>query len=207
MTCFISTFASAPVVPVIVIERLKDAVPLAEALLQGGLHTLEVTLRTPVALAAVETIAKALPEAYVGIGTATKTSDMHDAQSAGARFAVSPGFTEALDHAAKAAELPFLPGVSNASDILHALAAGKTFVKFFPAETAGGIKALQALSAPFPDLHFCPTGGISLQSAPQYLALPQVACVGGSWVLPRDAIANQDWGRIVALAREAAAVQ
>ncbi len=199
----INNFAAAPVVPVIVINDVKQAIPMAEALLEGGLHTLEVTLRTPQALDAIQAISDALPEAYVGVGTAINAQQLRDAQSAGAHFAVSPGFTEELDRAAKELDIPLLPGVGNASDILRALAAGYEFVKFFPAEAMGGVAALKALGGPFSQLRFCPTGGIGMHNVEDYLALPQVACVGGSWVLPSDALSANDWSRIKQLASQA----
>ena len=195
-----------PVIPVIVIDRLEDAVPLARALVEGGVRVLEVTLRTPVALRAIEAIAKAVPGAIVGVGTITRPQDVADAISAGATFGVSPGLTPALADAARAAGLPLLPGVMTPSDVIAARAAGFTEMKFFPAQQAGGVGMLKALGGPFGDVTFCPTGGVTLASAPEFLALPNVACVGGSWLTPKDAVAAGDWARITQLARDVQAL-
>jgi 2-dehydro-3-deoxyphosphogluconate aldolase/(4S)-4-hydroxy-2-oxoglutarate aldolase len=199
-----STLAShGPVIPVIVLHRVEDAVPLAEALLAGGVKVLEVTLRTPVALQCIEAIAKALPEALVGAGTIRSAADAQAAQDAGSRFAVSPGYTAEVGAACRAIGLPLLPGVATASEVMAASADGLSFLKFFPALQAGGIPMLKALGGPFPDITFCPTGGISLESAPQFLALSNVKVCGGSWLTPADAVAAGDWPRITRLAREA----
>ena len=195
-----------PVIPVIVIDRLEDAVPLARALVEGGVRVLEVTLRTPVALRAVEAIARAVPGAVVGVGTITRPRDVTDALAAGALFGVSPGLTPALADAALAARLPLLPGVMTPSDVIAARAAGFTEMKLFPAQQAGGVGMLKALGGPFGDVTFCPTGGVSLSTAPDFLALPNVACVGGSWLTPKDAVDAGDWTRITRLAREAQAL-
>lgn len=199
-----STLAShGPVIPVIVLHRVEDAVPLAEALLAGGVKVLEVTLRTPVALQCIEAIAKALPEALVGAGTIRSAADAQAALDAGSRFAVSPGYTAEVGAACRAIGLPLLPGVATASEVMAASADGLSFLKFFPALQAGGIPMLKALGGPFPDITFCPTGGISLESAPQFLALSNVKVCGGSWLTPADAVAAGDWPRITRLAREA----
>jgi 2-dehydro-3-deoxyphosphogluconate aldolase / (4S)-4-hydroxy-2-oxoglutarate aldolase len=192
-----------PVIPVIVIHRLDDAVPLARALVAGGVRVLEVTLRTPVALPAMQAIIQAVPEAIVGAGTVRSPGDAQAAYDVGCRFAVSPGYTHALGKACAEIGLPLLPGVSTASEVMQAQADGINFLKFFPATAAGGIPMLKALAGPFTDVMFCPTGGITLETAPQFLALPNVKVCGGSWLTPADAMAAGDWGRITALAAEA----
>ncbi|MFF0585862.1 bifunctional 4-hydroxy-2-oxoglutarate aldolase/2-dehydro-3-deoxy-phosphogluconate aldolase [Streptomyces sp. NPDC003781] len=196
----------APVVPVVVVDDLADAVPLARALVAGGLPAIEVTLRTPVALDAIRAIAGEVPGAVVGAGTVVTAEQVAEVVAAGARFLVSPGWTEALLEAMRASGVPFLPGVSTTSEVVALLERGVREMKFFPAEAAGGTAYLKALAAPLPQARFCPTGGISPASAPEYLALPNVGCVGGSWMLPKDALAGRDWGRVEALAREAAAL-
>ncbi|GAA5006677.1 bifunctional 4-hydroxy-2-oxoglutarate aldolase/2-dehydro-3-deoxy-phosphogluconate aldolase [Streptomyces hyderabadensis] len=196
----------APVVPVVVVDDLADAVPLARALVAGGLPAIEVTLRTPVALDAIRAIAGEVPGAVVGAGTVVTAEQVAEVVAAGARFLVSPGWTEALLEAMRASGVPFLPGVSTTSEVVALLERGVREMKFFPAEAAGGTAYLKALAAPLPQARFCPTGGISPASAPEYLALPNVGCVGGSWMLPKDAVAGRDWGRVEALAREAAAL-
>jgi 2-dehydro-3-deoxyphosphogluconate aldolase / (4S)-4-hydroxy-2-oxoglutarate aldolase len=196
-----------PVIPVIVIQRLADAVPLAEALVAGGVRVLEVTLRTPVALAAIEAIARAVPQAIVGAGTVRTATDARAARDAGSAFAVSPGYTAALGAACRDAALPLLPGVASASEVMAAMADGLSFLKFFPAQQAGGVPMLKALAGPFPDIAFCPTGGITPETAPQFLALPNVKVCGGSWLTPADAVAQGDWARITRLAREAGALR
>ena len=195
-----------PVIPVIVIEDLALAVPLAKALVAGGVRVLEVTLRTPVALAAIRAIAREVPEAIVGVGTLTRPEDFTEARDAGARFGVSPGLTPALIEAAWESGLPLLPGVMTPSDVIAARLAGFRELKLFPARQAGGIGMLQALAGPFPDVTFCPTGGITAETAPEFLALSNVACVGGSWLTPKAALAAGDWGTVAALARQAAAL-
>ena len=203
-----TTLAShGPVIPVIVLHRVQDAVPLAEALLAGGVKVLEVTLRTPVALQCIEAIAKALPEALVGAGTIRNAADAQAAVDAGSRFAVSPGYTAEVGAACRSLGLPLLPGVATASEVMAASADGLSFLKFFPAMQAGGIPMLKALGGPFPDIVFCPTGGISVETAPQFLALPNVKVCGGSWLTPADAVAAGDWARITRLAREAQALR
>lgn len=197
----------APVVPVVVLEDAADAVPLARALVAGGLPAIEVTLRTAAALDAIRAIAAEVPDAVVGAGTVISPRNVSDTVAAGARFLVSPGWTDALLDAMKASGVPFLPGVSTTSEVVALLERGVTEMKFFPAGAAGGTAYLKALSAPLPQARFCPTGGISLASAPSYLALPNVGCVGGSWMVPADAVAAGDWARVERLAAEAAALR
>jgi 2-dehydro-3-deoxyphosphogluconate aldolase/(4S)-4-hydroxy-2-oxoglutarate aldolase len=196
-----------PVIPVIVIQRLQDAVPLAQALVAGGVRVLEVTMRTPVALAAIEAIARAVPEAIVGAGTIRSAADARAAKDAGSLFGVSPGYTAAVGAACRDAGLPLLPGVATASEVMAAQADGLGFLKFFPATAAGGIPMLKALAGPFPDVSFCPTGGITPETAPQFLALANVRVCGGSWLTPADAVAAGEWSRITELARAAGALR
>jgi 2-dehydro-3-deoxyphosphogluconate aldolase/(4S)-4-hydroxy-2-oxoglutarate aldolase len=196
-----------PVIPVIVLDRVDAAVPLARALVAGGVRVLEVTLRTPVALACIEAIARAVPEAIVGAGTLRSAADARAALDAGSAFGVSPGYTAVLGAACRDIGLPLLPGVATASEVMAAMADGIHFLKFFPATAAGGLPMLQALAGPFADVVFCPTGGITAQTAPQFLALPNVKVCGGSWLTPADAVAAADWGRITRLAHEAAALR
>ena len=196
-----------PVIPVIVIDRLAQAVPLARALVGGGVRVLEVTLRTSAGLDAIASIAREVPEAIVGVGTITQPQEFALSAKAGARFAVTPGLTPALIDAARHAAIPLLPGVMTPSDIIAAKAVGYRELKLFPAQQAGGIGMLRALGGPFPDVTFCPTGGVTPANAPDFLALTNVACVGGSWLTPKEAIAAGDWGRITGLAREAAALR
>jgi 2-dehydro-3-deoxyphosphogluconate aldolase/(4S)-4-hydroxy-2-oxoglutarate aldolase len=193
-----------PVIPVIVLHQVDDAVPVAQALLEGGVRVLEVTMRTPVALRCMEAIARAVPQAIVGAGTVRSAADARAALAAGARFAVSPGYTGALGAACREIGLPLLPGVATASELMAAQDAGHDFVKFFPASAAGGIPLLKALSGPFPDVNFCPTGGITPQNVRDYLSLPQVKVCGGSWLTPQDAVQARDWTRITRLAQETA---
>jgi len=197
---------TGPVIPVIIVDAVADAVPLARALVAGGIRVLEVTLRTPVALAAIRAMVAAVPDAIVGVGTITRAEDFAAAKAAGARFGVSPGLTPALIEAARASDLPLLPGVMTPSEVIAARAAGFTALKLFPAQQAGGIGMLKALASPFGDVTFCPTGGVTFENAPEFLALPNVACVGGSWVAPKEAVANSDWARITALAHAASAL-
>ena len=199
--------AHGPVIPVIVIHRLQDAVPLAQALVAGGVRVLEVTLRTPVALAAMREIVRAVPGAIVGAGTIRSVADAQAAKDAGCRFGVSPGYSTHIGHAARNLGLPLLPGVATASEVMAANADGYSFLKFFPATAAGGIPMLKALAGPFADVSFCPTGGITPENAPQFLALPNVRVCGGSWLTPQDAVDGGDWGRITALARAASALR
>jgi 2-dehydro-3-deoxyphosphogluconate aldolase/(4S)-4-hydroxy-2-oxoglutarate aldolase len=199
-----SVLGLAPVIPVVVVDDAATAVPLARALVAGGLPAIEVTLRTPAALDAIRAIAAEVPDAVVGAGTVISPAGVSSAVAAGARFLVSPGWTDTLLDAMKASGVPFLPGVSTTSEVVALLERGVTDMKFFPAEAAGGTPYLKSLAGPLPQARFCPTGGVSLDSAPSYLALPNVACVGGTWMLPPDAVTSGDWGRIESLAREAA---
>ena len=198
---------TGPVIPVIVIEDLAHAVPLAKALVAGGVRVLEVTLRTAAGLEAIRLIAREVPEAIVGVGTLTRPQDFKDAMDAGAQFGVSPGLTPAMIEAAHQTKLPLLPGVFTPSDVIAARLAGFNQLKLFPAQQAGGIGMLKALGGPFPDVMFCPTGGVSPENAPDFLALPNVACVGGSWLVPKAALAAGDWDKITALAKEASALK
>ena len=193
----------APVIPVIVLHDVAHAVPMARALVAGGIRMLEVTLRTPQALACMEAIARDVPEAVLGAGTVRSQADAQAAVNAGARFAVSPGYTSALGQACRALGLPLLPGVATGSEIMQAQADGYQQLKFFPALQAGGLAMLKAWSGPFFDVDFCPTGGLTPENAPQFLALPNVRCVGGSWLVPADALAAGDWARITTLAVQA----
>ncbi len=199
--------ALCPVIPVLTVEKASDAVPLARALVDGGLKVLEITLRTAAAIEAIEAIAREVPDAVTGAGTVLNARDWERAEKAGAQFIVSPGLTDPLIKAAAASALAFLPGVATAGELMRGLDAGLSHFKFFPAETSGGAAALKALYGPFADIRFCPTGGISAKTAPDYLALPNVVCVGGGWVAPNDAIASGDWGRITELARAAATLE
>ncbi|MBD0837289.1 bifunctional 4-hydroxy-2-oxoglutarate aldolase/2-dehydro-3-deoxy-phosphogluconate aldolase [Streptomyces sp. TRM68416] len=194
----------APVVPVVVIEDPADAVPLARALVAGGLPAIEVTLRTPGALDAIRAVGEEVPGAVVGAGTVIAPEQVTASVGAGARFLVSPGWTDVLLAAMRASGVPFLPGVSTTSEVVALLERGVREMKFFPAQAAGGTAYLRSLSGPLPQARFCPTGGIGPDSAPEYLALPNVGCVGGSWMLPAEAVAARDWARIEALARAAA---
>lgn len=197
----------APVLPVLVLDDAADAVPLARALAAGGLTAVEVTFRTEAAATAIRAIADEVPEAVVGAGTVLSPEQVRTAADAGARFLVSPGATEALLAAMDASGLPSLPGVSTASEAMALLERGVREMKFFPAEAAGGVGYLKALAAPLPQARFCPTGGIDASTAARYLALPNVGCVGGSWMVPRDAVAAGDWERVRRLAAEAAALR
>jgi len=197
----------APVIPVLTITELEHAAPLARALTAGGLRVLEITLRTPAALAAIEAMRKSVPDAIVGAGTLTRAVDFAAADRAGAQFGVTPGLTPELAAASRGARFPLLPGVMTPTELISARAAGFNVLKLFPAQQAGGVAMLQALGAPFPDVLFCPTGGITRATAAEYLALPNVACVGGSWVAPKAMLAAGDWAGIEALARDAAALK
>ncbi len=192
----------APVIPVIVLNDVAHAVPMARALVAGGVRMLEITLRTPQALACMEAIARDVPEAVVGAGTVRTPADAQAASRAGARFAVSPGYTQAVGQACRDVGLALLPGVATGSEIMMAQEDGLTELKFFPALQAGGPAMLKAWGGPFFDVRFCPTGGVTLANAPDFLALPNVVCVGGSWLVPPDALAQRDWGRITQLARD-----
>lgn len=196
-----------PVMPVVVVERVADAVPLARALAAGGLPAVELTLRTPVALEAIRAIATEVPEVVVGAGTVTTPLQAERAAAAGARFLVSPGATPALLDAMGATGLPFLPGTASVSEVLAVLEAGITEMKLFPAEVVGGVAWLKAIASPVPAARFCPTGGITAATAPSYLAMANVGCVGGSWLTPPAAVAAGDWAGVELLAREAAALR
>ena len=196
----------APVIPVLVIDNINDAVPLATALVAGGLRVLEVTLRTPVALEAMQAMSE-VDGAIVGVGTALNGDDLKRAQDHGAQFAVSPGFTNELGKAANAIGMSLLPGIATSADIMRALDEGFNELKFFPASQAGGPSMLKALGGPFVETVFCPTGGISASTAPEYLALKNVVCVGGSWVAPADAVKQQRWSDITALAKSAVSLK
>jgi 2-dehydro-3-deoxyphosphogluconate aldolase/(4S)-4-hydroxy-2-oxoglutarate aldolase len=198
---------ASPVMPVIVLDRVADAVPLARALVAGGIRVLEVTLRTPAALDSIHAIAAEVPDAIVGAGTVVSPADLDAAARAGAVFAVSPGASPELLWAGQDAPIPLLPGVMTPSDVINALAAGYNAMKLFPAAQAGGLGMLKALAGPFPQVRFCPTGGIDLASAPTFLALPNVACVGGSWLTPAELVKAGDWAAITELARAAAALR
>ena len=199
--------AYGPVIPVIVINRLDDAVPMARALVDGGVRVLEVTLRTPIALQCMEAIARDVPEAILGAGTVRSRADAQAAKDVGCSFAVSPGYTPEIGQACRDIGLPLLPGTATGSEVMQANADGYFFLKFFPAMQAGGIAMLKALAGPFTDVVFCPTGGITLATAPEFLALPNVKVCGGSWLTPADAVAAQDWARITQLARDASALR
>jgi 2-dehydro-3-deoxyphosphogluconate aldolase/(4S)-4-hydroxy-2-oxoglutarate aldolase len=196
----------APVIPVITLERAEQALPLAEALLRGGLPVLELTLRTPVALEAISAISREFPEAVVGAGTVLDAAALQRSLDAGARFAVSPGTTPALLQAAAAIPLPLLPGAATASEVMALLERGIHCMKFFPAAAAGGTALLQSLAAPLPQACFCPTGGISLEQAPAWLALPNVACVGGSWMVKAELLLQSRWDEVRSAAAAAAAL-
>lgn len=196
-----------PVIPVIVIQRVEDAVPMAEALVEGGIKVLEVTLRTPVALQCMEAIAKAVPEAIVGAGTVRSVADARKVKDAGCQFAVSPGYTSEIGKASLDMGLPLLPGVSTGSEVIQANSDGYYFLKLFPAVAVGGINLLKAFSGVFTDVKFCPTGGITVETAPQFLALPNVPVCGGTWLTPADAVAAKDWRKITDLAKAASAVR
>ena len=202
-----SVLAASPVMPVIVLEEVAHAVPLARALVAGGIRVLEVTLRTPVALDCMRAIAAEVPEALLGAGTVLSAADLDAAAKAGAVFAISPGASPALLQAARTSPIPFLPAVMTPSDVITAMDAGFDTFKLFPAAQAGGMAMLKAMGGPFPQARFCPTGGIDAASAPAFLALPNVACVGGSWLCPAELVRAGDWDAITALARAAAALR
>jgi len=194
---------SAPVIPVMMIDERAHAVPLARALVKGGLNVLEITLRTDAAIEAIRAITAEVEGAIVGAGTILTPQQLEHVAALRCKFAVSPGFTPALLDAARASPCPLLPGAASASEVMQLMDHGHDRLKFFPAEAAGGASFLKSLASPLPDAKFCPTGGVSLQNAASYLSLPNVLCVGGSWVVPKDAIAAGDWGRITELAAEA----
>ncbi|KAA9001689.1 bifunctional 4-hydroxy-2-oxoglutarate aldolase/2-dehydro-3-deoxy-phosphogluconate aldolase [Affinibrenneria salicis] len=196
---------SGPVIPVIVVNKLEQAVPMAKALVAGGVKVLELTLRTDCAVEAIRAIAKEVPEAIVGAGTVTNPQQLADVTAAGAQFAISPGLTESLLKAAVAGPIPLIPGICSVSELMLGMDYGLREFKFFPAEANGGIKALQAIAGPFSQIRFCPTGGISPKNYRDYLALKSVLCVGGSWLVPADALESGDYARITEVAREAVA--
>jgi 2-dehydro-3-deoxyphosphogluconate aldolase/(4S)-4-hydroxy-2-oxoglutarate aldolase len=202
-----SMLRAAPVVAVIVIDKLADAVPLARALVAGGICAIEITLRTPVALDAIRAVAAEVEGAIAGAGTVLCAADMRAAEEAGARFAVSPGMSPALLAAVEKSTLPFLPGSASASEAMALFERGYRLQKFFPAEPAGGVDYLRGLGGPLPGIGFCPTGGVSPANAANYLALPNVVCVGGSWLAPADVVRAADWTTITALARKAATLR
>ncbi|MEP7243042.1 MAG: bifunctional 4-hydroxy-2-oxoglutarate aldolase/2-dehydro-3-deoxy-phosphogluconate aldolase [Gammaproteobacteria bacterium] len=197
----------SPVMPVVTIENADTAADLARALVRGGIKVIEVTLRTPQALRAIEVIANEVPEICIGAGTIMSPEDLNLAARAGAAFAISPGATRELLAAGANFRIPYLPAIATATELMDGLTAGFRYFKLFPANVAGGVQALQAFSGPFADARFCPTGGVSLQTARSYLELPNVLCVGGSWLTPGDLVKARDWARIEALAREAAALK
>lgn len=194
---------TGPVVPVIVVNKLEHAVPMAKALVAGGVRVLEVTLRTPVAMEALRLMIKEVPDAIVGAGTVINTQQLQEVTEAGAQFVISPGITEPLLKAAVEGPVPLIPGISTVSELMTGMDYGLREFKFFPAEANGGVKALQAIGGPFPQVRFCPTGGISPANYRDYLALKSVLCIGGSWLVPNDALESGDWDRITRLAREA----
>ena len=197
----------APVIPVIVLGDISHAVPMARALVAGGIRMLEVTLRTPQALACIEAIARDVPEAVVGAGTVRSAADVQACAMAGARFAVSPGYTHAVGQACRDAGLPLLPGVATASEVMQAQEGGWTALKFLPAMQAGGAAMLKAWAGPFGNVRFCPTGGVTTDNAAELLALSNVVCVGGSWLTPADALARGGWAQVTALAHQASRLQ
>jgi 2-dehydro-3-deoxyphosphogluconate aldolase/(4S)-4-hydroxy-2-oxoglutarate aldolase len=198
-------FSAGPVVPVLVIKDVEHAVPLAKALIAGGIRVLEVTLRTDAALEVIAKIAKEVPEAIIGAGTVTNRAQLQQVIDAGAKFAISPGLTSDLLKAGNEGNIALIPGISSISELMTALDHGYTHLKFFPAEASGGVKALKAIGGPFPDIKFCPTGGISPSNYNDYLALPSVRCAGGSWLAPEEAMVNGDWDKITELAKAAVA--
>ncbi|MCC8244674.1 bifunctional 4-hydroxy-2-oxoglutarate aldolase/2-dehydro-3-deoxy-phosphogluconate aldolase [Saccharothrix luteola] len=198
--------ALSPVIPVVVVDDAEHAVPLAEALLRGGVRVIELTLRTPAALAAIERVAAEVPGIVIGAGTVTAPEHAEQAAKAGAAFLVTPGSTDRVLDAAEDTGLPFLPGAATVSEAMRLAERGLTSLKFFPAEAAGGVDYLKSIGGPLPGLRFCPTGGITPATAPNYLALPNVGCVGGSWLAPKDALVSGDWARIEELARAASAL-
>ena len=193
----------SPVIPVLTIEDAGDAVPMISALHEGGLRVFEITLRTPQSLAAIEAVARALPDAVVGAGTVLNARDFNQARDAGARFIVSPGLSDGVLSAAKASTLAFLPGVVTPGEIMRGQDAGLTHFKFFPAEPSGGTKMLEAFAGPFAQVRFCPTGGLTPENAPSYLALSNVVCIGGTWLAPKNLVAEHDWSQITERARAA----
>lgn len=196
-------FAASPVVPVIVLHDIYSAIPVAEALIAGGINILELTLRTDCAMECVARLSEHCKDAWVGAGTVVNAEQLQAVRASGAKFAISPGLTQDLLKAGQASDIPLIPGISSISDLMRARDLGYRQLKFFPAEAAGGVKALQAFNGPFPDIEFCPTGGINLNNFTQYLSQPNVKTVGGSWLVPNDAIINKDYDRITELAKQA----
>jgi 2-dehydro-3-deoxyphosphogluconate aldolase/(4S)-4-hydroxy-2-oxoglutarate aldolase len=205
-TCFTRPSFKSRVVPVIVLKDAAHAVPLAHALLEGGIDVMEITLRSGVALQAIEAVARAVPQMHLGAGTVTRAAEVPQVIAAGATFALSPGCSDALVEAVRSASLPFIPGVMTPSEVMRARDLGFTLMKLFPAAQAGGIAMLKALGAPLPDVRFCPTGGVSTENLRAMLTLPNVAMAGGSWLTPADALRDGDWKHITQLAREATAL-
>ncbi len=203
MTTGADLLGLSPVMPVVVLDDVADAVPTARALLAGGIGVIELTLRTPAALASIERIAAEVPEIVIGAGTVTAPGHAKQAADAGAKFLVTPGCTDSVLDAAFDTGLPFLPGASTVSEAMRLAERGLTALKFFPAEASGGVAYLKSIGGPLPGLRFCPTGGITVKTAPSYLALSTVGCIGGSWLTPKDALAAKDFGKIEALAAEA----
>ncbi|WP_154443909.1 bifunctional 4-hydroxy-2-oxoglutarate aldolase/2-dehydro-3-deoxy-phosphogluconate aldolase [Helicobacter pylori] len=197
----------SPIVPVVVIENIKDAVPLAQSLIEGGIHIIEVTLRSNCALEAIELIAKNVPKMRVGAGTILKPTQLEQAQNRGAEFLISPGLTIKLLEYAKKKDMPLIPGVSSSSEVMQALELGYNALKFFPAEYCGGVKLLNAFNGPFKGVKFCPTGGISTDNMRSYLNLENVLCVGGSWLTPKNLIQNKEWDKITEICKRSLALR
>ncbi|UOS34552.1 bifunctional 4-hydroxy-2-oxoglutarate aldolase/2-dehydro-3-deoxy-phosphogluconate aldolase [Helicobacter pylori] len=197
----------SPIVPVVVIENIKDAVPLAQSLIEGGIHIIEVTLRSSCALEAIELIAKNVPKMRVGAGTILNPTQLEQAQNRGAEFLISPGLTIKLLEYAKKKDMPLIPGVSSSSEVMQALELGYNALKFFPAEYCGGVKLLNAFNGPFKGVKFCPTGGISTDNMRSYLNLENVLCVGGSWLTPKNLIQNKEWDKITEICKRSLALR
>ena len=198
-------FAMGPIVPVLVIDKVEDALPIAEALLAADVRVLEVTLRTPAALDVISIIAKELPEAIIGSGTVTNRQQLQQSYDAGAKFAISPGLTKDLLQAGNEGNIALIPGISSISELMDGADYGYDHLKFFPAEASGGVKAIQSIGGPFPGIRFCPTGGINLNNVRDYLALPNVVCCGGSWLVSNNIVNNKNWSEITKLANQALA--
>jgi 2-dehydro-3-deoxyphosphogluconate aldolase/(4S)-4-hydroxy-2-oxoglutarate aldolase len=196
-------FAAGPIVPVLVINKVEEALPIAEALLAADVKVLEVTLRTPAALDVINTIAKELPEAIIGSGTVTNRQQLQQSYDAGAKFAISPGLTKDLLQAGNEGNIALIPGISSISELMDAADYGYDHLKFFPAEASGGVNAIKSIGGPFPDIRFCPTGGINLKNVRDYLALPNVVCCGGSWLVSNDIVRDKNWSQITTLANQA----
>ncbi|GAA7302454.1 bifunctional 4-hydroxy-2-oxoglutarate aldolase/2-dehydro-3-deoxy-phosphogluconate aldolase [Helicobacter pylori] len=203
----IETLQISPIVPVVVIEDIKDAVPLAQSLIEGGIHIIEVTLRSSCALEAIELIAKNVPKMRVGAGTILNPTQLEQAQNRGAEFLISPGLTIKLLEYAKKKDMPLIPGVSSSSEVMQALELGYNALKFFPAEYCGGVKLLNAFNGPFKEVKFCPTGGISADNMRSYLNLENVLCVGGSWLTPKNLIQNKEWDKITEICKRSLALR